>query len=764
MKLSTKISDMRLQGVEEGISFGLENIKMASHVLSTNIYSDNRRQEAVLREFTTNAQDSHIEAGIGHMPLRVHMPTEAEPYLTIEDYGLGLTPFQVGDLLGNFFRSESNLRELANGFFGVGSKSPFSYTSMYTVEAFKDGEHCLYQFYKDESDTPRYTPLIIGTTDRPNGVIVKIPVEIKDIEIFEKEAIKLYQHTLVIPEFTGNDISSAVRKLKDTTKQMVTIEGENWKYFAFKDKDEIKTFDKAFNHCECNSVVLGSVSYPLDLEAMANSPHYGLRDVNLKGMKGLVLELDIATEAVNFETGREKLQYTEQTCRVIENRIRALVTFAQNHLEQVSKNMTDWDKMAYINDHMGGNRIMTLALKGQNTESIQYKDIQMGNIEVKLLQLDQHLRMTSLRFDHESRENKKRAFGYFLPRESLKVFVKTNRKINRDTLGNYMASQRCRLLVIEGERGKAISMNEAEHLLRQFGNPTVLTEQAIKKLDDDEMAQFKQLVDQAQMVPMLKQVREIVYSRYNLCRAKENNGSVLLDYLNTAMATNKPVYYYLKKTKRSAEMPERLTMLLALELGLVMKSENDNFSGLIAVDERTLALMSSFTCLRNIDEEVRAIADNSSHPKHRIVVRTMISVGIDKDGDLNSLRLDYFGDIATIIKDLVPNEKWKIKAVTRLKAISKSQKAPQLYDGLHQLSWVHKTIAYKSAVSTIKRLKDRAKPFQEMIEQYPLLHILGDHRAMTTEKKNGAIRSYVGMVISSKVCHNVINFKETKAA
>jgi hypothetical protein len=54
----------------------------------TELYSD--REMAVVREYATNARDSHIEAG-NDAPIEVITPTELSPYLIIRDFGIGMS-------------------------------------------------------------------------------------------------------------------------------------------------------------------------------------------------------------------------------------------------------------------------------------------------------------------------------------------------------------------------------------------------------------------------------------------------------------------------------------------------------------------------------------------------------------------------------------------------------------------------------------------------------------------------------------------------
>lgn len=741
MKIDAQREETILQNIDDGESFGLTNVAMAAHVLSSNIYSFHRRQEAVLRELSTNASDSHIEAGFPDKPIKVHLPTLAEPYLYVEDNGIGLLAPEVEDLFGNYFRSLSNQRKKANGFFGVGSKSPYAYASVYTVESFKDGNHCIYQFYKDEENKPRFTPILNKKTDRANGLIIKMPVQNADIDIFEREAIKLYQNFDVMPVFIGKDISEKIKDLKATVNSIISKKGNGWRYINVYTDSAKKTFSSAYNHADHNTIILGGVSYPLCFKTLKESPWYGLSDLNLDHLDGLILDLDVEKEPINIDTGREKLQYTQTTCKVIENKIREIVSYGRKHLSKISKSMSDWQIMQYINDQMRGNKVMMLAMNKLHKSILDYNDINPIGVSVKLLTHDKLMRVCTAKLCPENKGNKSTIFTRIRPSHSVHVVVKNSRKMNRDALSTYMYTQNVNLMVIEGESGSAISLDQAKDVLRNLGNPPILSEDEIIEINLEKTKEHKLMIERAQAIPLLEKIRHINKSRWNSFYADKIEANDLFDQLKFAMENNTPVHYHLKKTKKVDEMIDDDSLAIAVELNLVSE-DKEKFSGLISLDSKTLEVLTYFSCLVNIEDKLTEISEDRNHQQHKQMVRAIAKRAIGTYTVWDKTRLQHYKYLSNSLKTLFPSDGWKFMALDRLIKIQYHLKKDSFYRSNSKMG-KFKT-AFEEATDVCDSLKQRITPLINLFSMYPMLEFI-EHKTGSAdrEKQYSAIREYV---------------------
>lgn len=86
---------------------------------------------SIIREITSNAYDAHIEAGTTK-PVIVKID-KRNLALEVLDFGVGLSPDRVNEIFTKFFSSTKRETNDQIGAFGLGSKSPLSYTDMFEV-------------------------------------------------------------------------------------------------------------------------------------------------------------------------------------------------------------------------------------------------------------------------------------------------------------------------------------------------------------------------------------------------------------------------------------------------------------------------------------------------------------------------------------------------------------------------------------------------------------------------------------------------------
>lgn len=190
MKLHQEINPILTNTSGGGNKFGMRASAKAFMMLSS-LYSN--KIVAILRELGCNAFDSHAEAGYPEKPFEVTLPTRIEPWLTIQDYGVGLSPEQVRDVFTVYFESTKVDTNDEDGCLGIGSKSPFSYTDQFTVESTKYGVTTTYQMMISETGEPDWMTLSSRESDLPSGVKIQIPVKIDDIWEFTNEARRVYR-------------------------------------------------------------------------------------------------------------------------------------------------------------------------------------------------------------------------------------------------------------------------------------------------------------------------------------------------------------------------------------------------------------------------------------------------------------------------------------------------------------------------------------------------------------------------------------------
>lgn len=207
-----------------------------AHIMDsmTNLYSD--AEYAVIREYSTNARDSHIEAGVEH-PIDITLPSELAPFLTIRDYGVGLNEDDIENIYSMYGASTKRGTNDQVGMLGFGCKSALAYTSQFTLVGIKEGIRTVVSIARDDDGAGSMTTVEQSETDEDNGVEVRIPV--KASNRMEQKAHDFFRFW---------------------EKGTVRINGEEPEYLTgLKVTDEILVCDNTEGQ---DYIVMGNVPYP----------------------------------------------------------------------------------------------------------------------------------------------------------------------------------------------------------------------------------------------------------------------------------------------------------------------------------------------------------------------------------------------------------------------------------------------------------------------------------------------------------------------
>lgn len=257
-----------------------------AHIMSvlTNLYSD--QELACIREYSTNARDSHIEAGQTR-PIEVTLPSQLSPYFKVRDFGVGMNIDDLRDTYSKYGASTKRNSNDFNGTLGLGSKSALTYTHQFLVTSIKDGVK--YHIAVSRVDDGTAVMRVIDTvaTDEHNGVEISIPVQRNST--FESKAhrfFKFWEPGTVL--LNGEDPSVELKKI---------TEG-------------IYTYKAADRYSVKDYIVMANVAYPVNTNLDSDIHSYG-RDFGIVAF--------VETGAVHFTPSREELMYTDATKAVIKD-------------------------------------------------------------------------------------------------------------------------------------------------------------------------------------------------------------------------------------------------------------------------------------------------------------------------------------------------------------------------------------------------------------------------------------------------------------
>ena len=200
MKLNIKngSSDLKSSQVTTTTYKIQQNSKMFD-ILSSKLYTD--KILAPIRELLCNAYDAHVAAGTPDKPIDVSLGSS----LTIRDYGKGLSVSEMEELYTTYGASNKADSNNFIGCLGLGSKSPFAYTRVFTVVSRHKGMK--HQFVCSMSDSVpaihRFESVRMDS-DEKSGLEISFPVESSDKRTFDSKICE-FARTFCAPILYSSD-------------------------------------------------------------------------------------------------------------------------------------------------------------------------------------------------------------------------------------------------------------------------------------------------------------------------------------------------------------------------------------------------------------------------------------------------------------------------------------------------------------------------------------------------------------------------------
>ena len=176
--------------------------KMLS-ILSDQLYTD--KIAAVVREYSCNAWDAHVEGGIPTRPIEVILPSAFVPEFVVRDFGPGLSEDRVFNHYMMFGASDKEETNIVNGMFGLGCKAAYAYVTAFTIISYHGGKKSTYSAYID-GNQDRIVAKMGEEATTETGMEIRVPVQREDITLFRGAAKSIYGWFSPIPKCEGIDI------------------------------------------------------------------------------------------------------------------------------------------------------------------------------------------------------------------------------------------------------------------------------------------------------------------------------------------------------------------------------------------------------------------------------------------------------------------------------------------------------------------------------------------------------------------------------
>lgn len=311
-------------GEQRDLTVDLSSVPHLMRIL-TNLYSD--PVLAVVREYSTNALDSHIEAD-NSAPIEVSLPTALRPTFIVQDYGIGLSAEDLLEIYSKYGASTKRDSDEVVGMLGLGCKSALAYTDQFSIRAVKDGIKTNAIIGRNQHGGGMIN--IVGEpeqTNESNGVKISIPV--KHAQDFINKAHEFFQWwepgTVVIDGSLTAPPGDGI-KLDETFTLY---------------KSEQNRYDRSYMR---DVIVMGNVPYPLRDRMISG---------NLSTGQYVIARVNIGV--VDPTPAREALEYNDRTVTNIktlqEQFQESIRQYAENEIAQASNpSQALMAKMRWQND------------------------------------------------------------------------------------------------------------------------------------------------------------------------------------------------------------------------------------------------------------------------------------------------------------------------------------------------------------------------------------------------------------------------------
>lgn len=331
-QITTEVkSNFEVKQVQMGID--TKNIHKLLDMLS-NIYTN---PASFIREWVSNAWDAHVKADKRNTPVVFRM---LEEKIEVEDYGTGMGPDVVSNIVANFAASTKDDDPDQIGAYGIGINSGFAWKDSFELQDFYNGTKYHYLFSKD---TAGYKIILLyeQKTDRENGCIFSIEMQYWEQDKYTEEIKKLLYFDNVV--FEGRDADYF----------------NNYKVFRYKN---FVTSTVESNASEL-FILLNQVKYKLDWDQL--------------GINRIVFPIGVIipqnTHVIPTPT-REGIYYTPEAVQFIKDRIKVVEDDLKSMYNKVIS--TPLEIQDYIKSEYGKlqlNEYISLDLKLLVTGLADYK-------------------------------------------------------------------------------------------------------------------------------------------------------------------------------------------------------------------------------------------------------------------------------------------------------------------------------------------------------------------------------------------------------
>lgn len=335
MKLQSATTPVEIQGQGTTSNFSIAMNGKAFRVLSDTLYSN--KIGSIVRELSCNAYDAHIMKGNPEVAFEIHLPDAFEPWFSVKDYGVGLSPEAINTVFTVYFQSTKDQSNDTIGAFGLGAKTPFSYTDQFTVTSVHSGKRTIYSAYITESGVPSIAVMHSEDSDEHTGVEIKMSAKQEDYSKFAAEVKQQLMHFKTKPVVLNGFVQWPATEYTVDTPNVKIAKTTTW------------------NSANAMSIVQGNVGYPINVNNLEGKPEISastLQFVRNFSKAEHMLCFDIGQ--IGVTASREGIEYNKETLINIEAKVQLAIKELNDYIEYYLIDCkSDYDRMVKLNTLSG---------------------------------------------------------------------------------------------------------------------------------------------------------------------------------------------------------------------------------------------------------------------------------------------------------------------------------------------------------------------------------------------------------------------------
>lgn len=329
MKLHDDNFPVQVSGADSGTSqFSIAMNAKAFRVLSDTLYQD--KIGSLVREISTNAYDGHIMAGNKDEAFQIHLPDNFEPWFSVRDFGVGLSPESIRQVYTTYFMSTKDQSNETVGAFGLGAKTPFAYTDQFTITSVFDGRKTIYSAFIDGSGIPNIAEMHSEESSDRNGVEVKVAVKQQDFSAFKNAVAFQLRFFKVKPEIINCD-----------NFQFTSIIEPN--------KSSIVSDDYVITPSYSELIAIqGQIGYVVDRNKILNAVADN-KEIRALLVSALSIKINFPIGHIGVTASRENIEYDDRTVNnIIQKLISMYKDVQQTAEERLEEAKTVWEKVCLV--------------------------------------------------------------------------------------------------------------------------------------------------------------------------------------------------------------------------------------------------------------------------------------------------------------------------------------------------------------------------------------------------------------------------------